>query len=285
VAGHHTYVQRPDTFINRVYELTGKKPAVWGCDFINYAKKGEAARIVQEAYTKYRDGYIVTLMWHAGRPQDDPPFGWKESIQGKLTDKEWEALMQPGTALHSRWLIQVDTVAQYLKALQTLGVPVLWRPYHELNGVWFWWGNRKGDRGSAKLYRMMFDRFVGYHKLHNLLWVWNTNTPRQLIQDEAFAYEDFFPGTDCVDVLAADVYHRDYRQSHHDELFGLGGGKLIALGEIGQVPAPEILVRQPLWAWFMIWADWVNTHNSPKEIQDLYGSPRVLTHTEYSATR
>jgi mannobiose 2-epimerase len=281
IAGHHNYVGRPDIFINRVKDLAGKSPEIWGCDFINYYRNGEAEQIVQEAYKKYQEGYIITLMWHAGRPQDDPPFGWKESIQAKMTDEEWKEFTIPGTKLNSRWLNQVDTVAKYLKKLEALNVPVLWRPYHELNGVWFWWGNRKGENGSAKLYKMMFDRFVNYHRLNNLIWVWNTNTPRQLINDEAFAYEDYFPGLDCVDVLAADVYHKDYRQSHHDELVTLGKGKLIALGEVGEVPSPEILAKQPMWTWFMIWSNFVNSHNTPQEIKDLYDYPNILTHEDF----
>jgi mannan endo-1,4-beta-mannosidase len=175
----------------------------------------------------------------------------------------------------------VDSIARYLNELQILGVPVLWRPYHELNGVWFWWGNRKGENGSAKLYRMMFDRFVHYHKLNNLIWVWNTNGPRQLINDEAYAYEDYFPGLDFVDVLATDVYHSDYRQSHHDDLAHLGQGKVIALGEVGEVPTPDILAHQPLWAWFMIWGNFVDTHNTPQQMRALYGCPRVLTHEDF----
>jgi mannobiose 2-epimerase len=281
IAGHHNYAGRPDIFIDRVRELTGKSPEIWGCDFINYYKNGEAEKIVREAYKKYKEGYIITLMWHTGRPQDNPPFGWKESVQAKMTDVEWKEFTTPGTTLHSRWLNQVDTVAKYLKELQTLGVPVLWRPYHELNGVWFWWGNRKGENGSAKLYRMMFDRFVNFHKLNNLIWVWNTNAPRQLINDEAYAYEDYFPGLDYVDILAADVYHNDYRKSHHDELVELGKGKLIALGEVGEVPSPEILSRQPLWVWFMIWSNFVDTHNTPQQIRDLYNYPKILTHEEF----
>ena len=180
-------------------------------------------------------------MWHVGRPQDDPPFKWKESVQGKMTDEEWKELTTPGTALNSRWMARIDTVASYLNKLQTLGVPVLWRPYHESNGVWFWWGNKRGENGFAKLYRMMYDRFVNYHKLNNLIWVWNTNAPRQLINDEAYVYDDYFPGLDYVDVLATDVYHHDYRQSHHDDLVRLSHGKIIALGEVGEVPSPEIL--------------------------------------------
>jgi mannobiose 2-epimerase len=285
ISGHHNSAATPDKFPNRVKEVTGKTPEVWGCDFGSYYKKGEGERIVREAYQKYREGYIITLMWHAGRPQDDPPFGWKESIQAKLTDHEWKELTTPGTRLNARWLEQVDIVAEYLKDLQNLGVPVLWRPYHEANGVWFWWGNRKGEYGAAKLYRMMYDRYVHHHNLNNLLWVWNTNAPRQLINDEAYAYEDFFPGLDYIDVLATDIYHRDYQQSHHDELAILGKGKLIALGEVGEVPNPEILERQPLWSWFMVWADFVDTHNTPEQMKALYSTPRVLTHEEFLTIR
>jgi mannan endo-1,4-beta-mannosidase len=220
-------------------------------------------------------------MWHAGRPLDDPPFGWKESIQAKMTDTQWKELTTPGTALNARWAAQVDTVASYLKELQALGVPVLWRPYHEQNGVWFWWGNRKGPDGSAKLYRMMYERFVNVHHLNNLIWVWDTNTPRRLFQDEAYAYDEFFPGLDCVDVLAADVYHNDFKQSHHDELLELGKGKPIALGEVGEVPTPTILKMQPFWTWFMIWGNFVDTHNTPVQVRRLYSDPRVLTHEKF----
>jgi cellobiose epimerase len=278
IGGHHNDAAKPDTFITRVKELSGKSPQIWGCDFINYYRKGNPERIVQEAHRKFKAGYIITLMWHAGRPQDDPPFGWKESVQAKLTDKEWEELITPGTRLNARWAMQVDTVARYLKELQKLGVPVLWRPYHELNGVWFWWGNRKGANGSARLWWMLYDRFVHVHKLNNLIWVWNANAPRLLPNDEAWAYEDYFPGLEYVDVLAADVYHRDYKQSHHDQLLKLGQGKIIALGEVGEVPTPAVLANQPMWTWFMIWGNFVNDHNSPGEIKNLYIDPRVLSH-------
>jgi mannobiose 2-epimerase len=281
IAGHHNSVERIDVYPNRVKELTGKLPEIWGCDFGGYFHKGYADTLIQAAYKKYKEGYIITLMWHVGRPQDDPPFGWKESVQAKMTDKEWEELITPGTKLNSRWINRVDTIATYLKELQAFGMPILWRPYHESNGVWFWWGNRKGENGSAKLYRMMFDRFVNYHKLNNLIWVWNTNAPRQLINDEAYAYEDYFPGLEYVDVLATDVYHSDYRQSHHDELAKLGQGKVIALGEVGVVPTPDILDHQPLWTWFMIWSNFVNTHNTPQQMRDLYSYPKILTHEDF----
>ena len=285
IAGHENSVAGPDLYPERIRTLTGALPEVWGCDLAGYYAKGYVDELVRLAEEKWRAGYIVTLMWHTGRPQDDPPFPWKESVQGKLTDAQWRELITPGTPLNAHWQARVDTIASCLARLRDLGIPVLWRPFHEQNGVWFWWGNRRGPDGSARLYRMMFDRFVRVHHLDNLLWVWDANAPRRLPGDEAYAYDDYFPGLDCVDILAADVYHADFRQSHHDELLELGGGKLIALGEVGEVPSPEVLSLQPLWAWFMIWGDFVDTHNSPAQIRTLYGDPRVMTHADFPSPK
>jgi mannan endo-1,4-beta-mannosidase len=83
-----------------------------------------------------------------------------------------------------------------------------------MNGVWFWWCNQKGENGFPELWRMMFKYFTEYHHLNNLIWVWNTNAPRDITSDEAYDYTLFYPGDDYVDVLAADVYRNDYKQSH-----------------------------------------------------------------------
>jgi len=54
----------------------------------------------------------------------------------------------------------VDTIAIYLKQLQAAHVPLLWRPYHEMNGNWFWWGNRVGEYSTAAYTAISFDRLV-----------------------------------------------------------------------------------------------------------------------------
>ena len=190
LAGQHSYADRPDFFFDTVKAITGKRPVVWGGDFINYYKNGEGERLVNNSWEKHKQGCIITLMWHQGRPLDNPPYGWKESIQNKLTDSQWQELITPGTPLNKKWMDEIDIIASYLGELQTLHVPILWRPFHELNGVWFWWGNRKGENGSAKLFKMMYDRYVNYFHLDNLIWVWGPNSPRDLVNDEAYAYED-----------------------------------------------------------------------------------------------
>jgi mannan endo-1,4-beta-mannosidase len=281
ISGHHNGGGRDmNRWHKYVEELTGKSPALWGSDFGNYYREGNGEAIVREAIRRYRDDYIVTLMWHTGRPQDDPPFDWATSTQGEMSEQEWKDLTTPGTAIHEKWISRVDTIAGYLKQLQDANIPVLWRPYHEMNGIWFWWGDKKGEEGFARLWKMMFDRFVNVHHLDNLIWVWNTNAPRDRENDEAYAYELYFPGLEYVDVLAADVYHNDYRQAHHDQLVELAQGKVISLGEIGEVPSPEILDQQPMWCWFMIWSRWVETHNTPEQIKALYNYPRTLSHGE-----
>jgi mannan endo-1,4-beta-mannosidase len=280
LAGQHNYNQNLSQYMDTVKSITDKYPAVWGTDFILNGITDPGPEIVKEAIRRYHEGYIVTLMWHAGRPVDEPPFGWKESIQAELDDNQWKELTTPGTPLQLKWEKQVDKIAFFLKQLQDANVPVLWRPYHEMNGVWFWWGDKKGPEGYQKLWKMMFDRFTNVHKLNNLLWVWNANAPRDIPFDQAYSYKEYYPGADYVDVLATDVYNSDYEDRDYNELLDLANGKLIALGECGELPKPEILQVQPKYTWFMVWANWIQIDNTPRRVKDIYNHPQVLTHDE-----
>ena len=113
----------------------------------------------------------------------------------------------------------------------------------------------------------------------------DANAPRDIPKDEAFSYHHYFPGRDYVDVLAADVYHFDYEQKDYNELLELAGGKLIALGEVGELPKPEILEAQPKWAWFMVWSSWLLTDNTPERVKDIYSHPQTLTLDEVELPR
>jgi mannan endo-1,4-beta-mannosidase len=109
----------------------------------------------------------------------------------ELTDEQWQELLTADAPLRKRWEAQVDVIAGYLKQLRDARIPVLWRPYHEANGDWFWWGGRGGENGYIALYRMTYDRLVHYHHLDNLIWVWNMNAPNG---KNAGPYADYFPG-------------------------------------------------------------------------------------------
>jgi mannan endo-1,4-beta-mannosidase len=77
-----------------------------------------------------------------------------------------------GTEIHERWKSQVDVIAFFLKQLREAAVPVLWRPYHEMNGDWFWWGKKTDEIGYRKLYRMLFERLTYFHIISiTLAWM------------------------------------------------------------------------------------------------------------------
>ena len=96
LSGEHNYNHEMNVYSDSVRSITGKYPALWGTDFIWNGTNDPGQQIVNEAIKKWKQGYLVTLMWHQGRPIDLPPYGWKESVQGKLTDAEWQELITPG---------------------------------------------------------------------------------------------------------------------------------------------------------------------------------------------
>lgn len=278
LSGQHNTPREPSFYTDQAEELTGQHPAVWGQDF-GFSGAGDMdgveyrPPVVAEAIRQHEQGSVVTLMWHAVRPTEAEPVTFEGSIcRGPLDQPDWDDLLTEGTATHARWLDQVDVIAGCLATLRDADVPVLWRPYHEMNGDWFWWGGRTGPAGYAALYRALYTRFTEVHHLDNLVWVWNPNAPR----GNAGPYVDYFPGTDVVDVLAADVYANDYRQSHHDDLVALAAGRPIALGEVGVLPTREVLAAQPRWAWFMAWSTFLTHADNADLVLPLYTDPRVL---------
>jgi mannan endo-1,4-beta-mannosidase len=272
LSGQHNYPHELTRSSDSIVAFTGKRPVVWGTDVSSLSNS-----LFEEARTQYNQGAIITLMYHQVKPFHHDSLGFAKSVKGMVSNEEWAQIVTPGTEYHRMWLEKIDQRAEFLKKFRDAGIPILWRPYHEMNGMWFWYGNRPGENGIQKLWKIMYDRYTNHHKLHNLIWVWNANAPRDWKDDEAYAYELFYPGNDYVDILAADIYKGDYRQSHHDQLVELGKGKLIALGEIGDMPLPEILDQQPQWLWFMCWARFPWTHNTHGEVQSLYNYSKTST--------
>jgi mannan endo-1,4-beta-mannosidase len=277
IAGQHNYPYVGARWTDMAYDLTAKYPGLFGGDFGfsgGEDKDSVLSRpaMIAEAERQYRNGAVVTLTWHEVRPTDDEPVTFHNSVQGHLTDAEWKELLTPGSLLNLRWQAQVDVIAGYLKQLQDAHVPVLFRPYHEINGNWFWWGGREGKDGSAALYRQIYDRFINVHHLDNLLWVWNANAPG----GSAGAIEGYYPGAQYADVITMDIYS-EFKQEYYTSILALAGGKPIALGEVGGLPSPEVLQQQPRWTYFMCWSEFIQEHNPLDLVIAVYHAPQVLT--------
>jgi len=274
LSGQHNFPNQRSQDSDKVNAITGKYPAVWGSDFgfTDGEDKDSVLHrdlMIEEAKKQAAAGSIIYLCWHMLRPTEDEPgkpmASWRGSVQAKLTDAQWIELITSDTPLHKRWEKYMDTAAGYLKQLQDAHIPVLWRPMHENNGGFFWWGGRKGDAGTAQLYREVYARMVYVHHLDNLLWVWNQNGPAPPGE-----FAQFFPGQPFVDVVSYDNY-RDLRDRYYYEVLAIADGKPVALGEVGRPPSPEVLKAQPKWVWFMVWAGMVNDR-----IKEPYANPYIL---------
>lgn len=271
LSGQQNFPEDPARNSERVQQLTGFFPAIFGQDFGFRDFGDRRARMIADVVRQHRAGAVIALTWHAPSPVIPQPASYEESVPGKLTDEEWADLLTPGTVIHSRWAEQVDEIAAWLQQLAAEQVPVLFRPYHEINAGWFWWNGRARERGSAALYRQLFERFVHVHQLNNLVWVWNVNAPSAY----AGPIGRYFPGHDCVDILTIDNYG-SFRRGHYDEILTLAGRKPVALAEVGALPPLEVLVKQPRWAYFMIWRGFEET-NAPERMHAIFRAANVLS--------
>jgi mannan endo-1,4-beta-mannosidase len=175
-----------------IHRQTGHWPALIGVDYADYAKGGITTRTPDRVALAYwHDGGLVTVSAHVYNPAN--PHG------GGLRDRgvDLAELLAPGTATHERWLRELDELAAGLQELKAAGVVVLWRPFHEMNGGWFWWG-AKEPTAFIRVWRHMFAYFTKTKDLDNLLWVYSPNHGDHTA--------DYYPGDDCVDVVAIDAY-------------------------------------------------------------------------------
>lgn len=287
LTGQHNYPNTKDRNSRFAAKYIGQTPAVWSTD-MGFAEEGNydsyLARpdIVKEAIRQHKKGSIITICWHAVPPTADEPVTFQPSepvapdsltsVQGQLLDEQFKEVLTPGTRLYNRWAAQVDSIAFYLKKLQEANVPVLWRPYHEMNGDWFWWGGRVGENSTIELYRQLYDRMVNHHKLNNLVWVWSVDRPSTPIRQ----FSNFYPGNEYLDILSLDVYGSDFNQAYYDSLMALSQGKPLVLGEVGNPPALDILDNQPNWSYWVIWAGMVR-NLTKKQHQVLVNDPKMLS--------
>jgi mannan endo-1,4-beta-mannosidase len=279
LAGIHNYLGKMSESTDKAFEITGKYPALWGGDFGFADSTHDIDNIkyrpllIDEIKKQYSRGAIIILTYHQANPAIGEPCHFEGGVESKLSDGQWKDLITPGTALYLAWQKQMDLFASYLTRLKDEHIPILFRPYHEMNGGWFWWGNRTGDTGYVALWKQLFNYFTKEKKLNNILWVWTTDRPWEGV-------EKFYPGADYVDILGSDIYPlKDtnvvFRQDWYDRMKMLAGGKPLALSENSVIPSEEILLAQP-WLWFMSWTSW-GFEKNPDDVKKIYNSAAVLT--------
>ena len=212
-------------YVTRLQENTLRTLGLIGGDYGLDANHNVAATN-QVFIDHWNRGGLVQISWHLDNP-------WTGGSSWDTNRNEDLNVLIDGY-LAARWRDQLDEIADALQPLQQEGVPVLFRPLHEVNGDWFWWGRKDfpGHEAAYKrLFQHMFDYLTYERGLNNLIWVYSA----------AVTYEggvsNYYPGPGYVDVVGIDVYDdrvRDRAVDRFGDLF-FGGYKnhfddLIALG-------------------------------------------------------
>lgn len=197
-----------------IHSITGQHPAVVGHDLgyieLKLDKNLDGVlfeHIRQSIIATYQRGGVNTVSWHPNNPLDLSKTSWdstENTIPAILNNVENRDI----------YLGQLDVLAAFFKSLKTpddLWVPVIFRPFHEHTGSWFWWG---ADYCTPEEYKEFWRLTVEYlqrKQVNNLLFCYSTD----YFNDERH-YLERYPGDDYVDILGFDAYHRNAPESNFD---------------------------------------------------------------------
>jgi mannan endo-1,4-beta-mannosidase len=269
---------------------TGKYPAIYTSDFgdVNKSNLTDRSKVVSNIQKYAAKGSIIALQYHMIQPDLEDGSGFSAmNIKGSTYTKIPEILKE-GSTLNKTFTARLDELAGYFNTLEKAHIAVMWRPFHEMNGDFFWWSFQDKFKD---LWIYTWKYLTETKKCNNLLWVFGVNyyadAPATSKQSPSF----YYPGHEYVDVLGCDFYteygHK-YDKRIHDELRTLGGGKPIGISENGTMPdVPTIRKEQSYWSF---WSTWWGFEGSDKGNTDAlykknYDYPAVITQDELPADK
>ena len=186
--------------------LTGSHPAIAGVDTLSFlGYEGKMNDLIKVVKNLRRQGVIITLSSHM------PNFslGGDEfyDYSPNITEGDCGRRILPGGDLNGKYNRFLDMIAEFASAcidVEGEKIPMIFRPFHECNGDWFWWGSRfLSEDEYIELFRYTVDYLVGEKGADNLLIAYSPNGP---VSDEK-EYLQRYPGDDYVDILGLDFYN------------------------------------------------------------------------------
>jgi len=190
-----------------VKDVCGDFPAIIGWE-LGHLELGDAYSLDSVYFDRIRTGIIKanqmgainTLSWHH-----------RNALTGgtawDVSSKKTVASILPGGEKHDLYAKYLDKLADFMLSLKTDQgklIPVLFRPYHEHTGSWFWWGKNLCTVDEYKaLWRFTVTYLRETRNVHNLLYAYSTD--RFTTADE---YLERYPGDDLIDMVAFDLYDR-----------------------------------------------------------------------------
>ncbi|MDD2647352.1 MAG: glycosyl hydrolase [Eubacteriales bacterium] len=282
ITGQHTQTMAQDE-LTKIHIVTGKYPALCGFELLSYSPniKRETADEVclrevdenkgtlEKAFEWAEKGGLITFTWHWFSPLG----GRDKSFYARNTDFDAREALKDGTAENKAFLSDLDHMAELLKPFCQRRIPILWRPFHESEGVWFWWG-AKGPETAKELFKFMYNYYTKHHHLDNLIWVWNSPLAEGYVGDE------------YCDIISRDMYpkphaHSDFRENYEGLIKITPAAKGAAIGETGVIPDGDALEKSHTpWLWYRTWSwDFVLTeeYNGYDALKKLYEHSCAIT--------
>ena len=282
VTGQHTQTMAMEELAH-IRGVTGKEPALLGFELLAYSPNINYLDTDEECMTEVMNDLgtlrrawewadkkgLITFTWHWFSPLG----GRSKSFFTENTDFDAEKAVISGTPENRALLSDLDVMAGILRPFCDKQVPILWRPFHEGEGKWFWWG-AKGAEPLKKLYRIMYERFTDVHGLNNLIWVWNATL------------RECYPGDDVVDIISRDMYPEKHCHTAQSEMYeGMCGiteqHRITLIGETGTLPDPYAIHAEGVgWTTFMTWSGAFclsEEFTASEKLREVYSSPYSVT--------
>ena len=259
-----------------VLEVCGDYPAVMGFE-LGGIEMGDAksldsvpfVRMREELLAQVRRGGIATISWHPRNPLTGGT-AWDNKEPNTVRS------ILPGGSQHQKfqqWMQRLSNFLRSLKDEHGQPVPVIFRPWHENSGGWFWWGKGLCTPQEYKaLWNCLQDKLLA-DGLTNIVWSWSPNFG---MKDDDM---DTYPGDDRVDIIGLDAYQQSsddgaFISTLNKDLtmlceFAKKSGRLVALTECGYQNLPDPtwwtrvlkpqIEKYPL-SYFLVWRNYNEKH-------------------------
>ncbi|MCK4640821.1 MAG: beta-mannosidase [Candidatus Marinimicrobia bacterium] len=195
-----------------VKDVCGDYPAVfsWDAHTIINGSNNDIERLAFRILYTHNLGGITTICWHQNDPEN-------KSFYHDRVGYDPVPMMLPGGQHHENYRKKLQKIARFFQHLcgeKGESVPVIFRPYHEQNGSWFWWG--KGHRTGAEyvdLWRFTVRYLRDSLGVHNFIYAFSPDGNQY---DSKAQYLIDYPGDDYVDIFGVDFY---FAYGNYDELY------------------------------------------------------------------
>jgi len=235
-----------------VKSVTGSHPAVIGIDFSGFSGRSEASiqkskdalqKIVVDTYNR---GGVITVSWHFSNPVSKGGFYWVDSLS-----KPAVKYIIPGGEAHEQYKEILQSIGRWVNNVRGADgklIPMIFRPFHEFDGGWFWWGKPHSNREEfIALWRFTVSYLKDSLKVHHFLYAFS---PDNKFKSES-EFLERYPGDAWVDMVGMDNYGdmgRDRTEIDTATLklkivsdYARKAGKLAAFTETGLESIPDTM--------------------------------------------